>query len=135
MMRFILMLKTGTEKQAQPTPELRAALGRLTERLVQSNQLVETGGMQGPASATTLLLSSGKVTVTDGPFTESNEVVGGYAIVDVESKEEAVALGREFLETHAKILGPSFVMESEIRRIYTAVEPGRVEKGQKGGAK
>jgi len=129
-MRYMLMLKTGTEKSAPPTPELMAAIGKLTEELVQSGRLVETGGMQAAASATTLHLSSGKVMVTDGPFTEGNEVVGGYAIVDVDSKEEAIALGRKFLEVHARILGPSYVAESEIRRIYTALEPGR-----KGGSR
>lgn len=134
MMRYMLMLKTGTEKQAPPSPELMAALGKLTEKLVKSGRLVETGGMQGAASATTLHLSSGKVTVTDGPFTETNEIVGGYAIVDVETRDEALALAREFLETHAKILGPSFVMESEVRRIYTALEPGRAGTSPKGGS-
>lgn len=125
MMRYMLMLKTGTEKGVPPIPELMAALGKLTEKLVKSGRLVETGGMQAAASATTLHLSSGKVTMTDGPFTEANEIVGGYAIVDVDSREEAIALGREFLEVHARILGPSYVAESEIRRIYVAVEPGR----------
>jgi hypothetical protein len=126
----MLMLKTGTEKPVPPTPELMAALGKLTEELVQSGRLVETGGMQAASSGTTLHLSSGKVTVTDGPFTEANEVVGGYAIIDVDSKEEVIALGRRFLEVHAEILGPSYVGESEIRRIYTHLEPGR-----KGGSK
>lgn|SRR5208283_3677892 len=129
-MRYMLMTKTGTEKAVPPTPELMAALGKLTEELVKSGKLVETGGMQAASSGTTLHLSSGKVTVTDGPFTEANEVVGGYAIIDVDSKEEVVELGRRFLEVHAKVLGPSYVAESEIRRIYVAVEPGR-----KGGAK
>jgi len=124
-MRYLVMLKVGSESPAQPNPELMAAIEKLTDELAQSGRLVETGGMQGAASSTTLHLSSGKVTVTDGPFAEGNEVVGGYAIVDVESKEEVIALGREFLDIHARILGPSYVAESEIRRIYTALEPGR----------
>ena len=124
-MRYLIMLKTGSEKPAAPTPELMAARGKLTEDAVKSGKLVETGGMQAAASGTTLHLSSGKVTVTDGPFTEANEIVGGYAIMDLESKEEAVAMARQFLEIHARVLGPSYTVESEIRRIYVAVEPGR----------
>lgn len=124
-MRYLIMLKTGSEKPSAPTPELMAALGKLTEDVVKAGKLVETGGMQAAASGTTLHLASGKVTVTDGPFTEANEIVGGYAIMDLESKEEAVAMARQFLEIHARVLGPSYTVESEIRRIYVAVEPGR----------
>jgi hypothetical protein len=115
-MQYILTLKTDTQAVIAPPPELMAALGKLTEEMTKSGVLVQTGGMQSQGAS--LKLSSGKVTVTDGPFTESKELVGGYAIVDVKSEEEALELGRRFLQIHARIMGPSFRLESEVRRMY-----------------
>jgi hypothetical protein len=65
-----------------------------------------------------LRLSNGQVTVTDGPFTEAKELVGGYAVMRLKSKEEAIEVGRRFMQIHAEILGPSYEGESEIREMY-----------------
>jgi hypothetical protein len=64
------------------------------------------------------------VTVTDGPFAEAKEVIGGYAIVQVESKAEAIELSRRFLQVHADILGPSYQMESEVRQFFNPADVG-----------
>lgn len=117
-MRFLLMIKTGTEQQVPPSPELMEAIGKLTQEMMALGVLVDTGGMQDSKSATTLTLAGGKIGATDGPFTEANEIVGGYAIVDVKSKDEALALARKFLDVHGAIMGPSFTMETEVRRMY-----------------
>jgi len=61
---------------------------------------------------------SGALSVTDGPFAVTKEQVGGYAIVEVGSREEATELGRRFREIHLKILGLSFVADSEIQRMF-----------------
>jgi hypothetical protein len=114
----MLKAKNGTETAVPLNPELMAAMGRLTQEMTKSGVLVDTGGLQPTARGAHLKLAGGKVTVTDGPFTEAKEVVGGYAIVQVKSKEEAIELGKRFLEIHADILGPSFEMQSEIRQMY-----------------
>ena len=117
-MRFMLMAKNEKEGSVLPTPELMAAIGKLTQELAQSGVLVDTGGLQPTARGAHLKLAGGKVTVTDGPFTEAKEIIGGYAIVQVKSREEAVELGKRFLQIHADVLGPSCEMQSEIRQMY-----------------
>jgi hypothetical protein len=117
-MRFMLMAKNEEEGSVLPTPELMAAIGKLTQELAQSGVLVDTGGLQPTARGAHLKLAGGKITVTDGPFTEAKEIIGGYAIVQVKSREEAVELGKRFLQVHADVLGPSCEMQSEIRQMY-----------------
>ncbi|MBZ5576057.1 MAG: YciI family protein [Acidobacteriia bacterium] len=118
-MRFILMSTSNENKKvAPPTPELMAALGKLTEEMTKEGKLISTGGLMPSARGARLHLSGGRVTVTDGPFTEAKEMIGGYAIVQVNSKEEAIELGKRFLKIHADILGPSYETESEIRQMF-----------------
>jgi len=121
-MQFMLMLKGDPSKNPPPTPEMYAAVGKLTEEMIMAGILVQTGGMQGTSGISNLKLSGGKVSVTDGPFAESKEVTGGFAIVEVESREKAIELARRFLEIHAKIMGPSYAMESEVRQMFPATE-------------
>jgi len=116
-MRFILMAKAGSERAVPPNPELMAAIGKLTEEMTKKGILIDTGGLQPSSKGARLRLAGGKVTVTDGPFTEAKELIGGYAIVQVKSKEEAIELARQFLEIHADILGSSYEAESEIRQM------------------
>ena len=60
--------------------------------------------------------------VTDGPFAESKEVTGGFAIIEVESRARAIELARQFLAIHAKVMGPSYAMDSEVRQMFPATE-------------
>jgi hypothetical protein len=63
-------------------------------------------------------LSGARLTVVDGPFAESKELIGGFAVASAASKAEAVELGRRFMQVHADVLGPSAVVELEIREMY-----------------
>jgi hypothetical protein len=123
-MKFLLMTRSGTETAAPPSPELMGALGKLNEELTKSGVLLQAGGLQSSSIGAHLRLSGGKVTVLDGPYTETKELIGGYAIVQVKSNEEAIELGRRFLQLHADILGASYEAESEIRRLYDRSELG-----------
>ena len=76
----------------------------------------ETGGLCGTAQATRIRSARGTLSMTDGPFTETKEVVGGYAIFDVDSREEVVEWTRRFMELHA-IHWPEWEGESEIRQL------------------
>lgn len=114
-MRFISMVKAA--ESGPPSPELMAAIGNLAQEMAQAGVLIEMGGLAPSARGARIRLSGGALTVVDGPFTESKEIVGGYAIFSVGSKAEAVDLGRRFLEVHAAILGPKHVMEVELREM------------------
>jgi hypothetical protein len=114
-MRF-LMMSPADKKTAEtpPSPELMEAIGKLMQEITQSGTLVEAGGFQTRAH---LKLAGGKVRVTDGPFTEAKELIGGYVIIQVKSEAEAIELARRFLDIHREILGPSYEAESVIRQL------------------
>jgi len=119
-MRFLLTLSPDAKPLAgPPSPELMAAIDALTEEMTEAGILLDTGGMAPPSHSARLQLAGGRVTVTDGPFTEAKELVGGYAIVKVDSREEALALARRFLQIHADILGPSYEMSTEVRQLFS----------------
>jgi hypothetical protein len=83
---------------AQPDEEHMAAMGRLINELMSEGVLLDTGGVSDGGSSLRVQRAGGKVSVTDGPFTETKEIVGGFAIFKVNSKDEAIALTRRFLE-------------------------------------
>jgi len=114
--RFISMVKTA--EAGPPGPALMGAIGKLAQEMAQSGVLAEMGGLLPSARGARMRLARGGITVTDGPFTESKELVGGYAIFDVRSKAEAIELGRRFLSVHADILGPEYEMELELRELF-----------------
>ena len=129
-MRFISMVKTA--EGGPPSPELMGAIGKLAQETAQSGVLMEMGGLLPSARGARMRLSRGGVRVTDGPFTESKELVGGYAIFSVAAKAEAIELGRRFLQVHADILGPDYTMELEIRELFDPPAAGRSATSAKG---
>src|SRR6266545_3345356 len=93
-MRFMLVATAPKSANGAPSnPKVLAAIGKLSEELSHGGVLIETGGLGSSEKGARLRLSGGRVTVTDGPFTEAKELAGGYAIVQVNSKEEAIELG------------------------------------------
>ena len=111
-MRFLLYTVGGeTQPSAAPSKQMMDDLAKLTEETTRSGVLLATGGL-GP-SATRVRNSAGKVTVTDGPFTEAKEVIGGFAILQANSKAEAIEMTKRFLE----VVGEG---ECELRQVYEA---------------
>jgi hypothetical protein len=101
----------SVERATPPSQEEMAAMGRLIEEGTKAGWLLATEGCLPSNLGARVRKSSGKITVTDGPFTEATEVVGGIAIFKVNSKEEAIELARKFL----KLVGDG---ECELRQIY-----------------
>src|SRR5262249_19688854 len=104
-----------------PEPKLEAAMGKLIEKMAKSGALLDTGGLLPAAKGARIRASRGKLAVADGPFIESKEVIGGYAILRADSKEEAVKMGTDFMQLHIDILGASFEGELEVRQMF---DPG-----------
>ena len=121
-MRFMMLVKATKDSEAglPPNPELMAAIGKLAEEATKRGQMVDAGGLLPTSQAARVRVAKGKTSVTDGPFAETKELVGGYAVFDLKSKEEAVEMGRRFLQIHADILGPSYEGELEIRPMFSA---------------
>ena len=116
-MRFMMMVKSDAASEAglPPSPELASAVGRLTAEMMQAGVVLEAGGLGPSRQGARLELRGGKVRVVDGPFAEAKELVGGYAILRAGSRDEAIALGKRFLDVHAQVAGPSFELALEIR--------------------
>jgi hypothetical protein len=117
-MRFMTMVKS-VENSGRPPQALMDAIAKLAEEGTRAGTLVETGGLLPTAMGARVRVSGGKLTVIDGPYAESKEVIGGYAVYDVKSMEEAVQLGTQFMEMHQKHW-PGWEGECEIRQIYDA---------------
>jgi hypothetical protein len=90
------------------------------EKSLKDGTLVDTGGLLPSKEGVRVRLAGGKITVTDGPFAESKEVIGGWAILKADSKAEAIRLATEFMELH-RTHWPGFDGESEVRPMF---EPG-----------
>ncbi len=81
-----------------PSPEKMAQLGAFTRKNIESGKVVMTGGLVRPSRGIQLRCEDGRVAVTDGPFAETKELIDGFALVDVASKDEAISLAREFMQ-------------------------------------
>jgi hypothetical protein len=81
-----------------PTPAKMAALGAFTQKNIESGKVVMTGGLVRPSRGIQLICEGGKVSVTDGPYAETKELIDGFALMEVSSKDEAIALASEFME-------------------------------------
>jgi hypothetical protein len=115
-MRFMTLV-ISAEGQGFPPPSLFEAIGELEKDARKAGVFVDQGGLMPTASATRVHLSGGKITVTDGPFAEAKEVLGGFAIFNVKSKEEALEWTRRFIELHREHW-PTWEGVSEIRQMY-----------------
>ena len=115
-MRFMMMVKSA-ENSGPPPKELMDAIDRLIEETVKDGTMLGTGGLASTAQSTRVRITKGQLTVTDGPFSEAKEVVGGYAQFELKSKEEAVKSAVRFMELHKKHW-PGWEGETEIRQIF-----------------
>jgi hypothetical protein len=115
-MRFLAIYR-AEETSTPPTAEHMAAMGRLIEEMTNAGVLLATEGCLPSAKGARVRRSGDKLIVTDGPFTESKELVAGFALIQAKSKEEAIEWTKRFLE----VAGDG---ESEIRQIASPEDFG-----------
>jgi hypothetical protein len=114
-MRFMMFIKHTEDYRHEEVPQaLFAAMGEFVGGAMKSGAIVDAAGLQPTAKGKRIRLAKGKITVIDGPFTESKEIVGGYAIVEAKSYEEALVLANRFMDLH-RIHWPKFEGECEVR--------------------
>jgi hypothetical protein len=109
------------ENGTPPPQTLLDALAKNRQEAAEAGALVDCRGLFPSASGARIRLSSGKLTFTDGPFTESKELVGGYSVYDVPSKQEAIAWANRFMRVFADHW-PAGECEAEIRQILEPPE-------------
>jgi len=115
-MRFMMLVKSA-ENYGPPPQALIEEIGKLAQEAAKAGTMVESGGLGPTAMSTRVRVSGGKVTAIDGPFTESKEVIGGYAVFELKSKQEALEGALRFMELHKKHW-PGWEGETEIRQIF-----------------
>ena len=115
-MRFMMMVRSR-ENSGAPPKELMEAISKLSEEGKNGGSLVASGGLAPTAGSARVRVSQGRLTVMDGPFTETKEVVGGYAVMEFKSKQEALDSAVQFMELHRKHW-PGWEGETEVREIF-----------------
>ncbi|QNI31554.1 hypothetical protein H7849_21160 [Alloacidobacterium dinghuense] len=112
-MRFLCLYKPAQAEGIRPAQEDMEEMGKFVEEMMRSGKLVATEGCLPSVKGARVRLANGKFGVVDGPFTESKELVAGFALLQTDSKEEAIELTKRFL----KVAGDG---ETEIRQVYEA---------------
>ena len=115
-MRFMMIVKHA-EKQGPPPKQLIDAIAKLAEEETKAGTMLGSGGLGLTALGARVRLAGGRVTVTDGPFAETKEVIGGYAQFELKSKEEAIESAVRFMELHKKHW-PGWEGETEVRQMF-----------------
>jgi hypothetical protein len=114
-LRFMMIYKPANIKDMEagvpPTQEEIDRMGKFIEEIASSGVLLAADGLLASSTGARVRRSGGKITVTDGPFTEAKELIGGFAIVQLNSKAEAIEIAKRFLD----VAGDG---ESEIRQMY-----------------
>lgn len=114
-MRYMMLLRLDPAKAPAggPSEELMTEMGKLLEEMTKGGVLLDTGGLQPAAAGSVVRQAGGKQTVLDGPFAEAKEVIGGYAILQAKSVDEATQWASRFLAVH----GDEWEIEAEIRQV------------------
>jgi hypothetical protein len=118
-MRFLSIWK-AVETNIPPSQEEIARMGELIEKTTKSGELIATEGCLPSALGARVRKAGKRVTITDGPFTESKELIAGFALLEARSKEHAIEMCKRFME----VAGDG---ECELRQIYTGPTEGEAE--------
>jgi hypothetical protein len=120
-MKYLTFIRHAESyREAGPPRALMEAMGQFVQKALQDGSLVDTGGLLPSKDGFRIRLAKGAISMTDGPFIETKEVIGGWAIIEADSKSEALRIAREFMELHRRHW-PQFEGEAEVRPMF---EPG-----------
>jgi len=112
-MRFLSLIRVDETTGQTPSDRLMSEMGQLIDEMTRAGNLIATAGLRPTSEGVRVRLRRGSITTVDGPFTEAKEVIGGYAILEAASKEEAVELTRRFVAIH----GDEWDIECEVRAL------------------
>jgi len=112
-MRFLSMIRLDETRGQVPSEQLMNDMGKLMDEMTRDGSLVRTAGLRPTAEGARVRLRQGKLSAVDGPFTETKEVIGGFAILEAKSMQDAIELTKRFLRIH----GNEWDIECEVRPI------------------
>jgi hypothetical protein len=107
------MIRINENSGQVPSEQLMHEMGKLMEEMTRTGALVLTAGLRPTKEGTRIRQRHGKLSMVDGPFTETKEVIGGFALLEAKSKEEAIEMTKRFLAVH----GDEWDLECEVRQI------------------
>lgn len=115
MPRFLSMIRIDENDTPEggPSPELMQRMGELIEEMTKAGVLLDTAGLVPTAQGARVHYEGGRLSVTDGPFTESKEVIGGYALMQAKDRAEAIEWTKRFLKVHE----PHWTVTCEVREV------------------
>jgi hypothetical protein len=116
-MRFLSLIRVEENTGKQPSERLMTEMGKLMTEMTEAGKLLDTAGLAPTANGKRVRLRAGRISVVDGPFAEAKEVIGGYAMLDAESLDEAIALTRRFVELH---VADGWEIDCEVRQVFEA---------------
>ncbi|MGH8173219.1 MAG: YciI family protein, partial [Rhodanobacteraceae bacterium] len=116
-MRFLSTILVEENTGKQPSEQMMTEMGKFITEMRSAGKLLDTGGLAPTASGKRVRLRGGKISTVDGPFAEAKEVIGGYAMLEAQSLDEAVALTQRFVELH---VADGWELECEVRQVYEA---------------
>jgi hypothetical protein len=130
-MRFMMIVKASKDSEAgvMPGQELLSAMGKYNAELMKAGVLLDGAGLQASSKGARIQFSGGKRTVVDGPFTEAKELIAGYWIIQVKSREQAIEWAKRAPAPH----GPNQESEIEVRQFFEIEDfgPGEAVEGAK----
>jgi hypothetical protein len=112
-MRFLSMIRIDENSGLVPSEQLMSDMGKLIEEMTREGALISTAGLRPTAEGVRVRLRGGKLTTVEGPFSETKEVIGGFAILEAGSMNEAIELTKRFLTVH----GDEWNIECEVRQM------------------
>ena len=112
-MRFLSMIRINEQGGQVPSEQLMADMGKLVDEMTRDGVLVLTAGLRPTAEGKRVRLRQGQLSTVDGPFVETKEVVGGFAILEAESMQQAIEHTKRFLRVH----GDEWDIECEVRQL------------------
>lgn len=114
-MRFLSLIRVQENAGKQPSERLMSEMEKLMAEMKGAGKLLDTAGLAPTSDGKRVRLRGGRISVVDGPFTETKEVVGGYAMVDAGSLDEAIELTKRFVELH---VADGWELECEVRQVF-----------------
>ncbi|MEQ1490865.1 MAG: YciI family protein [Terricaulis sp.] len=121
-MRYLYLIQNEMEFQGPPPARLMEEMGKLMGKRIADGSLIDTAGLMPVAQAVRATLKRGKLNIMDGPFTESKEIVGGYAIFKFDTREQAIGALTDFMELH-RLYADGWEFSCEMREINEHTNP------------
>jgi hypothetical protein len=120
-MQFLMLIKIANDADYEagkgPPAALEAAMGELMTEWSKTGAFVSAAGLKPTSQGARLRIARGKTVLTDGPFAEAKEVIGGFFLLEAADKAAAVDMTQRFVELHRRVLGDEFVLECEVRQV------------------